>query len=63
MNSIENKHLSFESGDHIRKFAVLTFMRGGLVSVGITLIAGLLAAFYSIPVLAPFFQSLGHTFD
>ena len=30
MNSIENKHLSFESGDHIRKFAVLTFMRGGL---------------------------------
>ena len=59
MNSIENKHLSFESGDHIRKFAVLTFMRGGLVSVGITLIAGLLAAFYSIPVLAPFFQSLG----
>jgi len=59
MNSYENKHLPFGVGDETRKFAVVTFMRGGLVAVVVTLIAGLLAAFYSIPSLAPSFQSIG----
>ena len=59
MNNIECKHLPFGIGDDIRRFAVITFIRGGLVSVAVTLVAGLLAAFYSIPALAPFFQSLG----
>jgi len=59
MKSLESRHLPFGIGDETRRFAVVTFMRGGLVSVAITLIAGLLAAFYSIPMLAPFFQSMG----
>ena len=45
MNSYESKHLPFGVGDETRKFAVVTFMRGGLVAVVVTLIAGLLAAF------------------
>ncbi len=47
------------SYDPTRKFATLTFMRGALIAMGVTLVAGTLAAFYSIPSWAPWFQSLG----
>ncbi|HEX9729590.1 MAG TPA: cbb3-type cytochrome c oxidase subunit I [Gemmatimonadales bacterium] len=45
--------------DPARRFATLTFLRGALVAVAITLIAGFLAALYSIPALAPAMQSIG----
>ncbi len=45
--------------DVSRQFATLTFLRGSLVALGVTLVAGLLAALYSIPALAPGMQSLG----
>lgn len=49
----------FADGDPTRKFATLTFIRGGLVALAVTLVGGLLGALYSVPSLAPAFQSLG----
>lgn len=45
--------------DDARQFATLTFVRGGLIALGVTLFAGILAALYSVPALAPFMQSIG----
>ena len=45
--------------DAVRQFATLTFMRGSLIAMSVTLVAGLLAAFYMIPTVAPFLQSVG----
>jgi len=42
-----------------RRFATLTFLRGALIAIAITLVGGLLAALYSVPALAPAFQSVG----
>jgi nitric oxide reductase subunit B len=42
-----------------RPFATLTFMRGSLIAMAVTLVAGLLGALYSVPTLAPAMQSLG----
>ncbi len=42
-----------------RQFATLTFLRGSLLAMAVTLAAGILAALYSIPALAPTMQSLG----
>ncbi len=41
------------------QFATVTFIRGGLVAIGILLVAGILSALYSVPSLAPAFQSVG----
>ncbi len=49
----------FEDADPVRQYATLTFIRGGLVAIGVTVVGGLLAALYSVPSLAPAFQSLG----
>ena len=38
---------------------MLTFVRGGLVAIAITLLGGILAALYSVPALAPWFQQVG----
>ena len=51
--------LPFESADPVRQFATLTFVRGGLIAIAVTLVGGLLGALYSVPSLAPTFQSLG----
>jgi len=45
--------------DDARQFATLTFLRGGLVALGVTLIAGILGALYYVPAITPAFQSLG----
>jgi nitric oxide reductase subunit B len=45
--------------DDARQFATLTFVRGGLIALSITLFAGILAALYAVPALAPFMQSIG----
>ena len=39
--------------DDARQFATLTFVRGGLIALGVTLFAGILAALYSVPALSP----------
>lgn len=49
----------FQEGHPVRQFATVMFIRGGLVALGVTLLGGILAALYSIPALAPTFQSLG----
>ena len=51
--------LPFESGDPARQFATILFIRGGLIAIAVTLVGGMLGALYSIPTLAPAFQSLG----
>lgn len=51
--------LPFEQGDPVRQFATVTFIRGGLIAIAITLVGGILGALYSVPALAPAFQSLG----
>ena len=51
--------LSFAQGDPVRQFATITFIRGGLIAIAITLVGGILAALYSVPALAPRFQSVG----
>ena len=51
--------LPFEEADPVRRFATMTFVRGGLIAIAVTLVAGLLGALYSVPSLAPSFQSLG----
>jgi nitric oxide reductase subunit B len=47
------------AADDARQFATLTFLRGGLIALGVTLAAGILAALYSVPAIAPFMQSIG----
>ncbi len=49
----------FKAVDPSRRYATLTFLRGSVVSIAITLIAGLLGALYYIPVLSPWMQRLG----
>ena len=51
--------LDFGDGDPVRQFATITFVRGGLIAIAITLFGGMLGALYSIPALAPGFQSIG----
>ncbi len=51
--------LPFEAGDPVRQFATIMFIRGGLIAIAVTLVAGMLGALYSIPTLAPSFQALG----
>lgn len=48
--------------DPTRRYATLTFMRGAVVSITITLLAGLLGSLYYIPALAPTMRSLGISF-
>ncbi len=50
---------AFSEGDPLHRFAVLTFIRGGLIAIGITLVGGILSALYSMPTLAPWFQEIG----
>ena len=49
----------FAEGHPVRQFATLTFIRGGLIAIGFALAAGILSALYSVPSLAPAFQSVG----
>ena len=42
-----------------RRFATLTLVRGALIAIAITLAGGFLAVLYSVPWLAPAFQSVG----
>ncbi len=49
----------FEEGHPVHQFATLTFIRGGLVAIAITLLGGILSALYSVPALAPWFQGVG----
>lgn len=51
--------LPFEEGHPARQLATLLFIRGGLIAIGVTLVAGILGALYSVPALAPSFQSVG----
>ncbi|MDA0329891.1 MAG: cbb3-type cytochrome c oxidase subunit I [Gemmatimonadetes bacterium] len=51
--------LPFEQGDPVRQFATIMFIRGGLIAIVVTLVGGILGALYSIPALAPAFQSVG----
>jgi nitric oxide reductase subunit B len=51
--------LPFEDGDPARQMATLMFIRGGLIAIAVTLIGGILGALYSVPALAPTFQSMG----
>lgn len=51
--------LDFGDGDPVRRFATMTFLRGGLIAIGVTLAAGILGALYSIPTLAPALQGWG----
>lgn len=49
--------------DPSRRYATLTFMRAAIVSISITLVAGLLGALYYIPLVAPVMQRLGIHFE
>ena len=49
----------FEESHVVRQFATVMFIRGALVALGVTLLGGILGALYSVPALAPAFQSLG----
>ena len=55
----EVSHRPFAEGDPSRRLATLTFIRGGLVAVAVTVVGGLLGALYSVPSFASAFQSLG----
>ncbi len=48
--------------DPTRRYATLTFLRGAIVSIAITLIAGLLGALYYIPSIAQLMQKIGFNF-
>jgi nitric oxide reductase subunit B len=49
----------FANAHPVRQFATLTFLRGGLIAIAVTLVFGILGALYSVPALAPWFQSVG----
>ncbi len=49
----------FPDADRVRQYATLTFLRGALVALAVTLVFGLLGALYSVPALAPFFLEVG----
>ena len=51
--------LPFNEADPVRQFATVMFIRGGLIAMSITLLGGILGALYSVPALAPSFQSIG----
>ena len=51
--------LPFDEGDPMRQFATITFIRGGLIALAVTLVGGILGALYSVPALAPSFQAWG----
>jgi cbb3-type cytochrome oxidase subunit 1 len=51
--------LPFEEGDPARQLATVTFIRGGLIAIAVTLVGGILGALYSIPSLAPSFLQVG----
>ena len=51
--------LAFEECDPVRQFSTIMFIRGGLIAIAVTLTFGFLGALYSIPSLAPYFQSVG----
>ena len=51
--------LPFEEGDPARQLATLLFIRGGLIAIGVSIVGGILGALYSVPSLAPAFQSMG----
>lgn len=55
----EVRWLDFGDGDPVRQFATMTFLRGALIAMAVTVVFGLLGALYSIPSLAPSFQSVG----
>jgi nitric oxide reductase subunit B len=48
--------------DPSRRYATLTFLRGAVLAICITLLAGLLGALYYIPQFAPVLQGLGIQF-
>jgi nitric oxide reductase subunit B len=50
---------SFDDSDPVRQFATIMFIRGGLIAMAVTLVGGILSALYSVPALAPSFQSVG----
>jgi len=50
---------SFDEADPVRQFATITFIRGGLIAMAVTLVSGILGALYSVPALAPSFQAIG----
>ena len=58
-NEASSRLLSFAQGHPVRQFATIMFIRGGLIAIAVTLIGGILAALYSVPALAPGFQSVG----
>jgi nitric oxide reductase subunit B len=49
----------FGAADPVRQFATLTFIRGSLIALGVAMLMGISSALYSIPALAPTFQSIG----
>jgi len=49
----------FDEAEPVHQFATLMFIRGGLIAMAITLLGGILSALYSVPALAPSFQSIG----
>lgn len=51
--------LDFGEGHPVRQFATILFIRGGLIAIAVTLAGGILGALYSVPSLAPAFQSVG----
>ena len=59
MNAAEGVWRPFNEADPVRQFATVMFIRGGLIAMGVTLVGGILGAFYSVPALAPSFQSIG----
>ncbi|MCP4092859.1 MAG: cbb3-type cytochrome c oxidase subunit I [Planctomycetes bacterium] len=48
--------------DPARRYATLTFLRGAVAAICISVLAGLLGAFYYIPQMAPVLQGLGIQF-
>jgi nitric oxide reductase subunit B len=51
--------MQFEEADPVRQFATITFIRGGLIAIAVTIVFGILGALYSVPALAPYFHAAG----
>lgn len=49
----------FADSDRVRQYATITFARGALVAMVVTLVFGLLGALYTVPALAPYFIDVG----